>query len=446
MASTNRSKPYRLDERVVKAAIDAALSAVKVDDMHVRILAQHKRHLRFARNGVTTSGDVDEATCVVTAVVGGTRHASVEVKGLDQRLLRDAAARAKAAAELCPEDPEFVPYGGAVKLAPVTAAFHEKTALLTPLQIADAIAPAVAEARSRNLNAAGFYQYETSTLAIGTKAGFFGTHQYTLNSFRMTARTQDGTGSGWAGSEEESLAALDIKRLGILACDKAERSRSPRALAAGTYPVVLESAASGELFSFVERSLHRRSVDEGNSPFSPVDGKSKLGQKILGDLTIVADPYDKRLPAAPFDDEGVPRQRQVFVENGVLKSLYTSPYWAKKTNTKPDGQNFAFAAYGPSVNQDLLAGLDKGLLVTRFWYLNNVDPKTLTLTGLTRDGVFWVEDGHIVDAVNNFRFNQSLLQMCVDTEAYGPPERNIEGVSPAIRCSAFTMSTKSDAV
>lgn len=442
MASSK--KPYRLDEKVVKAAIDAALSAVKVDDMHVQIRGQHKRHLRFARNGVTTSGDIDEATCVVTAVVG-TRHASVEVKGLDQRLLQEAAARAKAAAELCPEDPEYVPYGGAVKLAPVTAAFHEKTALLTPLQIADAIAPAIAEARSRNLNAAGFYQYETSTLAIGTKAGFFGTHQYTLNNFSMTARTQDGTGSGWSGREAESLTELDIKKLGILACDKAERSRSPRALAAGTYPVVLEPAATGELLSFLARALNRRAADEGNSPFSAVDGKSKLGEKILGDLTLVSDPYDKRLPAAPFDGEGVPRQRQVFVENGVLKSLYTSRYWAKKTNTKADGAPAGFSAHGPSINQDLVAGLDKGLLVTRFWYCNAVDPKTLTMTGLTRDGVFWVEDGHIVDAVNNFRFNQSILQMFVDTEAYGPTERG-DGIAPAIRCSAFTMSTKSDAV
>lgn len=433
-----------LDERLCKAAVDAALSAVKVDDMLVSLHGQRKRHLRFARNGVTTAGDIDEVTGSITCVVG-TKHATVQVKDLDQRTLRDAAIRAKQSAELCPDDPELVPFPGAAKVRPVPAAFVEKTALLTAQQIADAVHPAIAEAKSRNLQAAGFLELSTATSAVATKAGFFATHAATHADFSMTARTPDGTGSGWAGRAGESLAELNIGKLGLTACDKAERSRSPRGLAPGHYPVVLEAAATQELFDQMGGFFDQRAADEGASPFSAADGKTKIGESLFGQLTVYADPFDKATPSAPFDGEGTPRQRQVYVENGVLKSLHVSRYWAKKTGKQATAAPGALVARGASVDGDLVKGLDRGLLITRLWYCNVVDPKTMTLTGLTRDGVFWVEGGHIVDSVNNFRFNQSLLSLFANTEAYGPSDR-LNGMMPSLRCSEFFMSTRSDAV
>ncbi len=437
-------RPVVLDERVLKAAVDATLSAVKVDDLLIAIHGQRRRHIRFARNGVTTSGDTDEATCYVTCVVG-TRHATIEVQGLDQRTLRDAAMRAKASAELMPDDPEFVPYGGKASFPAVPADFVEKTGLVSAQQAADALLPAITEARSRNLASAGFVDLTDHSYALATKAGFFGTHQTTRAAFSMTARTQDGTGSGWAGREGNSLADLNIARLGLLACDKAERSRSPRALPPGRYPVVLESAAVDTMIGRLADALELRDAEEGNSPFSAGAGKSRLGERLLGDLNLVSDPTDRRLPEMPFDPEGTPRSKQVFVEGGVLKSMVCSRYWAKKTNQKATPLPGNLIASGGKVDREIIQGLDSGLLVSRVWYTNVVDPKTLTLTGLTRDGVFWVEGGHIVDSVNNFRFNQSLIAMFNETEAYGPAER-IGHLAPSLRCSSFHMSTKSDAI
>jgi predicted Zn-dependent protease len=433
--TTSNKKPVVLDEKVCKAAID---------DMLVQIHGQRQRHIRFARSGVTTSGDIDEVSCTITCVVG-TRHAAIEVHSLDQKSIAAAAIRARASAELCPEDPEFVSYPGKAAWKEVAADFAEKTGLPSAQQAADALLPAVTEARSRNLNAAGFLDLTNHTYATATKAGFFGVHQATRTGFSMTARTQDGTGSGWAGREGNSLAELNVARLGLLACDKAERSRSPRALPAGVYPVLLESAATEQLLWSLVPSFDLRDAEEGNSPFSAGPGKSRLGEKLLGELTLVADPYDKRLPETPFDPEGLPRQKQVFVENGVIKSFYVSRYWAKKTNQPATALPGQMIASGPKVDRELIQGLDRGLLVTRIWYTNVVDPRTLTLTGLTRDGVFWVEGGHIVDSVNNFRFNQSLIQMFAETESYGPSDR-IGHLAPSLRCSAFHMSTKSDAI
>src|SRR3954470_332791 len=139
MAVAPSSKhPVILDERLCKAAVDAALAATKVDDMLIQIHGRRRRHIRFARNGVTTSGDTDEVECRLTCVVG-TRHATIEVHGLDRKLIVDAAVRARATAELCPEDPELVPYGGAVAIKEVGADFVEKTGLVTAEQAADAL-------------------------------------------------------------------------------------------------------------------------------------------------------------------------------------------------------------------------------------------------------------------------------------------------------------------
>jgi predicted Zn-dependent protease len=191
-----------------------------------------------------------------------------------------------------------------------------------------------------------------------------------------------------------------------------------------------------------------RSADEGHSPFTKPGGGTRVGEKLLGELTLRADPWDPLLPSAPFDRQGMPRPPIAFVENGVVKKLGNSRYWAKKMKRQADANYEALIPTGPKPQTlaELVAGLERGLVVTRFWYIRMLDPQLVTVTGLTRDGVFLVDKGQVVGPVNNFRFNQSVLHMFANADGYTAPLRTPEGVAPALRCKAFHMASKSDAV
>jgi predicted Zn-dependent protease len=200
-------------------------------------------------------------------------------------------------------------------------------------------------------------------------------------------------------------------------------------------------------------SLDARTADEGRSAFSKPGGGSRIGEKLFGALTLRSDPWSTVVPSAPFDNEGLPRPPATWVDGGMLKKLRNSRYWAKKMNRAADARYAGYLPTGPRADgiDALIAGLERGLLVTRLWYIRMVEPQTVTVTGLTRDGVFLVENGKISGPVNNFRFNQSVVQMFADAEAYtapvrAPGESGEPLAAPAIRCKAFRMSSKSDAV
>jgi len=214
---------------------------------------------------------------------------------------------------------------------------------------------------------------------------------------------------------------------------------------------VLEPAAVAGLLAMMP--LEQRQADEGRSAFSKPGGGSRICEKILGTLTLRADPWNALVPSEPFDGEGMPRPPVTSVDNGLLKKLHTSRYWAKKTNKPADARYRTVVPSGPRIDtmDTLVSGLERGLVVTRLWYIRPVEPQTATVTGLTRDGVFLVDKGKIVGPVNNFRFNQSVLQLFVDADGYGSPVRvPVDGsgvhVAPAVRSKAFRMSSKSDAV
>jgi predicted Zn-dependent protease len=354
---------------------------------------------------------------------------------------------------LAPEDPEFVPYPGAAKLAPIEAAWSEKTALQSPAERAQLVADAIAQAKKRGVVLAGFLSQTARTEAVATRRGFFGVHHGTTLTLSTTARTSDGsgTGSGWASTGGVQPAQLDVAAATERACETALQSRKPQPLDPGVYPVVLEAAAVAELLDYLGWSLEQRSADEGRSFASKPGGGTRVGEKLLGALTLRCDPRSTVLPSAPFDHEGMVREAPAFIDGGVLKRLRVSRYWAKKTGVRPDAwYGEKIASGGTASRADLIGGLDRGLVVTRFWYTNLLDPKTLTVTGLTRDGVFLVEKGKIVRPVNNFRFNQSILDLFAQTDAYGPAVRidsdEVSNVAPPLRCARFHMASRSDAV
>jgi predicted Zn-dependent protease len=233
-----------------------------------------------------------------------------------------------------------------------------------------------------------------------------------------------------------------------IAVDKAVASREAQAIEPGKYTVIMEPTAAVELLQPLVFGMDARSADEGRSPLSKAGGGSKVGEKLVGDaVTIWSDPTSDDVPTSPWGNDGRPYEKTHWIENGVVQNLYYSRYWAEKQGkpATPAPSNFLMAG-GKASLDDLIKDTARGILVTRFWYIRFVDPQTLLLTGLTRDGTFLIEDGKIKHAIKNLRFNESPIIMLNNVEALGQPVRIQGSMIPPMRIRDFTFTSLSDAV
>jgi len=213
-----------------------------------------------------------------------------------------------------------------------------------------------------------------------------------------------------------------------------------------------------DLLAFMVFSFDARQADEGRSFFSKKGGGNRIGEQILGEkLRILSDPAHSLAPTVSFDNEGLPLSRHIWVENGVLKDLFYSRYWAEKSGKEPTaGPSNVVMEGGTATRDDLIAGTERGVLVTRFWYIRPLDPQTILVTGLTRDGLFLIEKGKVTRPVKNMRWNETPIVAFNNIDAMTPPERVVSGegiggaglsiVCPAARIREFTFSSASDAV
>lgn len=407
-----------LDEEAARAAVKAAFDAVSADDVRVNIDAREAAFIRYAVNEVTTSGQVTDATTAVSCAIGQ-KHGTVAIHGIRPADVAAAAKRALELARVAPDDPELMPSPGAATMKPVPQAWSD--AAVTADDRAALVADGIGEARKQKLIAFGFLHDRRVTEVTATRKGFFGIHHATDVGLTTTARTADGNGSGWTTTAAVGISGVDMLAATRTACEKALRSRNARGLEPGVYPVVLEPAAVASLVDMM--SFDARQADEGRSAFSKPGGGSRVGEKLFGTLSLRSDPWSPLVPQAPFDNEGLPRPPVTWVDGGVLKKLHTSRYWAKKTGRPANARYQGMVPTGPHAEtlESLIAGLERGLLVTRLFYIRMLDPQTVTVTGLTRDGVFLVENGKIAGPVNNFRFNQSVVQMFADADGYTAP-------------------------
>jgi len=278
--------------------------------------------------------------------------------------------------------------------------------------------------------------------------------RFTAADYNLTARTPDGSGSGWSSRSFNELRMIDPAKLAASAIEKAAMSKNPTAIEPGKYTVVLEPAASAGLISFMMFSFDAREADEGRSFLSKKGGGNKLGEQVYDRrVNISADPWDPEAPVFPWDGEGMPREKMQIVKDGKVVSLQYSRYWAQKQGKRPvaDIGNLLMAGGDKSTAQ-LVAGTQKGILVTRTWYIRMVDPQTVLLTGLTRDGTFYIENGQIKHPVKNFRFNESPVIMLNNIEELGKPvrvqgdESNLLMMIPPMKLRDFTFTSLSDAV
>jgi predicted Zn-dependent protease len=441
----SRDQAQTLVERTIKMS--------KADSIQVNIGGGYAANIRFADNRISTAGGVATANVNIQSSFGA-KHAVVSTNDFTEAGLERAVRQSEALARLAPDDPEAMPPLGPQQYENVKTYF-DSTANLGPEGRAEAARQAIEPCRAAgDLKAAGFLQTGIGAGAVGNNKGLFAYQSGTSSNYTLTVRTTDGTGSGWVGADHPDWAQLDVKAVAQRAIEKARLSRNPVAIEPGRYTVILEPQAAGDLVQLLAFALDARSADEGRSAFSKQGGGTKLGEKIVDDrVTLLSDPADPQLLTNTFDGQGLPARRQVWIENGILKKLTYSRFWAQKNNKQPDaGTNAVKLVGGTQSIDDLIKSTPRGVLVTRLWYLRPVDPRTVLYTGLTRDGTFLIENGKLSKSVKNLRFNESPLFMLNNLEALGQAvrvagtEAGGDVVMPAIKVRDFNFTSLSDAV
>lgn len=441
-----------LTKEEVYALMKKVLSYSKAEECEVNLNTSENGNIRYAINSVSTSGKTISSTLVVQSSYGK-KVGVATINEFDDASLEKVVRRSEELAQLAPENPEYVGV-----LGPQTYAepkmFIPATAAITPKQRADMVQQSLDVARKTSTIAAGFLEDNASMAAMMNSKGLMAYNTSTGTNFSVTMRTQDGKGSGYAIRGYNDVAKMDTKVASEIAADKAVKSSAAKAIEPGKYTVILEPAAAAVLLENIFFSLDARSADEGRSFLSKPGGATKLGEKLVDErVNIYSDPLHPDMPTSTWTGDGRPQEKISWIEKGVIKNLTYSRFWAQKKGVKAvPGPDSAIMEGGTKSLDELIAGTKKGILVTKLWYIRTVDPQSLLLTGLTRDGTFYIENGKILHPIKNLRFNESPIIMLNNLEELGKVERTVSTESnnnyliPPIKVREFTFSSLSDAV
>lgn len=445
-----------LTEGEVKTVTEKILSMVKADDASANVGSNKQSHLRFAGNDVLTSGTREGRSASVTIWIGGKRG-SASTNDLDEASLRTMVDRAETIARTAPADREYMPTLGKQTYKPVSA-YVESTASLSLTDRAKQIGAVISECEKNGVIGAGFHSASSQAGGSSTKNGNFEFERSTGVGLSVTARTPDGQSSGYFLRSHNDIAKLDTMRIARESIRKALEGKNARAIDPGIYTVILEPQAVADLLGGFGFGFNARTAEEGRSAFSSPGGKTKLGEKVFDDkVTIYSDPWHAELPGSQSAQGGIPAQRIEMVKDGVLKNLQYNRFWAKQKNVEPTPgpvNTIMETSGATSTLEEMIKSTTRGIIVSRFWYIRTTDPRTASSTGLTRDGVWWIENGKIAYPLKNFRFNQSTVKMLAPGNVLmvGKPERvgSSEGgggsLLPALKLKEFNFTSQSEAV
>jgi PmbA protein len=410
-------------ERLLETA-QAALGVGGADDVEALVMRHAGGLTRFASSRIHQSAWREDLSVRVRVVVDGNRVGTATVHDADPAAVRAAARRAAEVARTMPPDPGYPGMPGPAPY-PRAGRWDGATAAADPATRAELVAGVVGRLPA-GVTAAGACETRQLEVAVANARGVRAAGATTAASFSILADA--GSGTGWAEGTEPALADLDVAALGERAARKATDSRDPRDLAPGTYPVVLEPNAASVLVQWLGwLGFGAKAYDEGRSFLV-----GRLGQRVCSPLvTVVDDATAADGIGVGFDCEGVPRRRVTLIDQGVAAGLVYDFRTATGHGVEPTGHGLPAPSAegalplhlamlpGRTPQADLVAGLERGLLVTRFHYTNLVSLMDTTITGMTRDGTFWVEDGKVVGAVRNLRFTQSILEALSAVRAVG---------------------------
>ena len=441
-----------LSQTEAQDILKKVLSFSTADECEANLQGSLEGNVRSARNSISTAGAVDNVSLAVTSYFGK-KQGVATCNQFDEATLRRCVQRAEEIARLAPDSPEHMPLLGPQTYLSSPLSFAQNTADISPDYRARQMAASMDYCSTKKLSSAGFLNDSAGFVAKRNSKGLEAYQRFTNLDFSITVRTPDGTGSGYVATDFTDISKFDAAKLTSQAALKASTSVGAKAIEPGKYTVILEpnalvSGSDASLLGALMQSFDARSADEGRSFLSKKGGGNRKGEKMFDErVTIYSDPTNPEVPDLTFSGDGRPQQRTTWIEKGVVKNLYTSRFWADKTSipSLPNPGNFIMEG-GTQSTAELIKGTAKGILVTRLWYIRQVDPQTLLFTGLTRDGTFYIENGAIKFPIKNFRFNESPIIMLNNLEAIGRPVRLAGNLVPPLKIRDFTFTSLSDAV
>jgi PmbA protein len=431
----------RIAERVLKLS-DA-------DETEVDIGATTDALTRFANNTIHQNVAEEILGISVRVVVDG-RTARATTNKTDDESLRRTIEAAVSLARNEPENPDLLPMLKKQKYRKVNR-FFPATANTTPEDRAKAVTRVCKMAEKKKQTAAGIFASGSSHSIMANSKGLFARYEQTRSEFSVTIL--EARSSGWAKENSANVRDIDPDGLAESASRKAAESREPREIPPGRYTTILPPSGVLDLVGFLFYDFAGTAVLDKRSCFT-----GRIGKKILGEnITLWDDVYHPLQTGPAYDGEGMPRQKVLLADRGVPKNLVYSRATAKKMKAKPTGHGFSLPnEYGEAPMNLVFAGGDKsieemvgtterGILVTRLWYIREVDPYQKILTGMTRDGTFLIENGKIAGGIRNLRFNESIIEMLSNVEMLGPAvraagEESFEMVVPAMKVRDFHFS------
>lgn len=435
-----------LSKEEAQAILKKVIGFSKADFCEVSLRGSDGGNIRYARNAVSTAGQISVMSLGVSSTYGK-KTGSATINEFDDASLQKVVKRAEELAMLAPENPEFMPLLGPQTFAE-TKTFNDNTAAMTPDTRAEMVGKSLGVVKAAGLDAAGFLENSTSFNSVMNSKGLFAYNKGTNVSFSVTVRNKQGTGSGYVEQDFNDLSKMDTLALSKIAASKANGSAGAKAIEPGKYTVILEPLAASDMLGNMFRGFDARSADEGRSFMSKKGGGTRLGEQLFSEnVNIYSDPLNAEVPSPTWTGDGLAVKRTQWVEKGVVKNLSYSRYWAGQKGVAPLPFNRSIVMEGGTQSlEELIKSTEKGILVTRFWYIRSVDPQTLLLTGLTRDGTFYIENGEIKFPIKNFRFNESPVIMLNNVEALGKPVRTGSGLIPPMKIRDFTFTSLSDAI
>jgi len=448
VASQRAVKPGDIWSGVLKAA-----RAGGANEVEAIIASTDEALTRFANNAIHQSVAERTMQLSVRPVIGG-RTARASTNRLDAAGIREVVEQAVAITRSSAPDPDLLPLADPVSQDPASAPccrYFGETAAVTAGERARAVAEALSVLEGAGQTGAGIYSTGASSFALFNSRGVCAWHEESMARFSITAMAADS--SGWAKASACDRRDLDPVGLARAAARKAARSRAPRELPPGRYTVILEPAAVLDLAGQMFGDFSATAIRDGRSFLN-----DRIGQKIFGgNITIHDDVRHPLQAGAPFDGEGVPRKRLTLVDRGVVRDVAYSRQAAALAGVAPTGHGFPLPNEfgeapvnvvmegGESSIERMVESTGRGILVTRLWYIREVDPYEKIFTGMTRDGTFLVEGGRVACGLRNFRFNQGLIEMLSNVEALSAPvrasgEEAFDLVAPAMKVRDFNFT------
>lgn len=430
--------------------IDFALAQSKATEMFVSLSSSESALSRFSENQISQNVRKHTFNLTVTSYFGK-RSASASTTELAPEAIAETVNRAEALASIAPEDPEWVELLPPQTYGDRLPAFDQTTANLSPLKKGEIIQQVCSLSKQAGVNGSGTLSTKVALNALGNSAGLRGCDRTTEADFSFTARIDNG--SSWNRCTAWSIEQLPILALTEKVITRAIASRNPQKLEPGDYTVVFEPNAVASLVPWVIWNLDARAADEGRSFMSRSDDSGKpignrVGEQLFNPIIqIQRHSAHPLLQGGRFFGDGLSNEPLAIIQDGIPQTLSYSRYWAREKQTAPTGAMYPITMKGSDQTvSDLIASTAKGILVTRAWYVRYVNPQTLEVTGMTRDGTFLIEEGKISHPLKNLRFNQCLPTMLQNVVAVSQAQRCGGSVIPGCKVDNFHFSSITDSI